>query len=245
MVLMTLAETEQADRAEAGVQGAAAPTLVPDLHAPDGPARPGERPPARERRSPVWWACLALLVAGGTVYWAKGPDVATSSLAASACAPSDWQTRVTLDQSRPELATTTLRSRNLVGPADAASCVDVSVACLQEGPYFEVRVASPGIGVREVGPLEIRSLSDELSAQLFRPTDGSDNAVRVVDKSAVELIAYALANSLGFRVPITFSNGDTAVAEFRSYHFASAVRPVLFACNMRSLQSEKPDEADD
>ena len=103
-----------------------------------------------------------------------------------------------------------------------------------------MRLASSAIGVREVGPLQIRNLKDELSAQLFRPTDGSETAVRVVDKSAVELIAYALANSLGFRVPITLTTGETAVAEFRSYHFLSAVRPVLFACNMRSLKEESP-----
>ena len=240
-------ETRHSDHAEAGAldaSGGAANAAAP-VDAPAEPRYLRENSGWRRRRGVL--LCLAVLLGAGTFYWTMAPDEPASSplFPASACPASDWQTRVTLDQSRPELATTTLRSRNLVGPAAAASCVDVSVACLQEGPYFEVRLASPAIGVREVGPLQIRSLKDELSAQLFRPTDGSETAVRIVDKSAVELIAYALANSLAFRVPITFATGDTAVAEFRSYHFLSAVGPVLFACNMRSLHGEKPEEVDD
>jgi len=241
MSQMAAFETEHADHTDSGAVDASghAPGLVDPPAARD---RLESRPGGRWRGSML---CLALLVGAGTLYWSKAHDEPVARFAVSACPASDWQTRVTLDQSRPELATTTLRSRNSIGPVDAASCVDVSVACLQEGPYFEVRLASSAVGVREVGPLQIRSLKDELSAHLFRPTDGSETAVRIVDKSAVELIAYALANSLGFRVPITFTTGDTAVAEFRSYHFLSAVRPVLFACNMRSLQAEKPEEVDD
>jgi hypothetical protein len=240
---MAVFETEHSDHADSGAVHAAARTT--DLV--DPPAGRGRVDARRAGRWPGSMLCLAVLVGAGTLYWSRAHDepVDRAAFPASACPASDWQTRVTLDQSRPELATTTLRSRNSIGPADASSCVDVSVACLQEGPYFEVRLASSAIGVREVGPLQIRNLKDELSAQLFRPTAGSETAVRVVDKAAVELIAYALANSLGFRVPITFATGDTAVAEFRSYHFLSAVRPVLFACNMRSLEVEKPEEVDD
>jgi len=238
---MAVFETEHSDHAESGAANASGrPRDVVDPSTQRG--RVNAR---RAGRWPGSMLCLALLAGAGTLHWSKAHDEPVDAFAASACPASDWQTRVTLDQSRPELATTTLRSRNSIGPAEAASCVDVSVACLQQGPYFEVRLASSAIGVREVGPLQIRSLKDELSAQLFRPTDGSETAVRIVDKSAVELIAYALANSLRFRVPITFATGDTAVAEFRSYHFLSAVRPVLFACNMRSLESEKAEEIDD
>jgi hypothetical protein len=238
---MAVFETEHSDHAESGAVNASGRSK--DLV--DPPTAPSRLHLRRAGRWPGSMLCLALLVGAGTLYWSKAHDEPVDAFAAGACPASDWQTRVTLDRSRPELATTTLRSRNSIGPADAASCVDVSVACLQQGPYFEVRLASSAIGVREVGPLQIRNLKDELSAQLFRPTDGSETAVRIVDKSAVELIAYALANSLGFRVPITFATGDTAIAEFRSYHFLSAVRPVLFACNMRSLQTEKPEEVDD
>ena len=74
---------------------------------------------------------------------------------------------------------------------------------------------------------------------------GAQTAVRVAEKEAVELIAYAIANSLAFRIPITFADGEAAVAEFKSYHFSTAVRPVLFACNMRSLQTEPPSEGDE
>jgi len=238
---MVVFGTEHSDLTDSGAADASGRATNP----PDPPAVRDRLKSRRGGRWPASMLCLALLVGAGTLYWSKAHDEPVDRFVASACPASDWQTRVTLDQSRPELATTTLRSRNSIGPGDAASCVDVSVACLQEGPYFEVRLASSAIGVREVGPLQIRSLKDELSAQLFRPTDGSETAVRIVDKSAVELIAYALANSLGFRVPITFTTGDSAVAEFRSYHFLSAVRPVLFACNMRSLQVEKPEEVDD
>jgi hypothetical protein len=242
MSQMAVVETERADHVDSvGEASARAPERI------DSSAGRGRFALRRGGRWPGSVLCLAVLVGAGTLYWSRAHDepVDRTAFPASACPASDWQTRVTLDQSRPELATTTLRSRNSVGPADASSCVDVSVACLQGGPYFEVRLASSAIGVREVGPLQIRNLKDDLSAQLFRPTDGSESAVRIVDKSAVELIAYALANSLGFRVPITFATGDTAVAEFRSYHFLSAVRPVLFACNMRSLEVEKPEEVDD
>jgi len=243
MTQMAVFETEHSDHADSGAIDAS-PRAT---HLVDPPLRRARFDSRRSGRWPGSMLCLALLVGAGTLYWSRAHDepVDRTALPASACPASDWQTRVTLDQSRPELATTTLRSRNSIGPLDAASCVDVSLACLQEGPYFEVRLASSAVGVREVGPLQIRNLKDELSAQLFRPTDGSETSVRVVDKSAVELIAYALANSLGFRVPITLTTGETAVAEFRSYHFLSAVRPVLFACNMRSLKDEKPEEIDD
>jgi hypothetical protein len=138
----------------------------------------------------------------------------------------------------------TLRSRNEVGGSDLRSCAEVRLACRQEGPYFEVRLSSPALAMREVGPLQIRNLHDELSARVFQPNAGGEGAVRIVDKPAVELIAFALASSLAFSVPMTFSSGDKATAEFKSYHFSTAVRPVLFACNMRKLQTDDDDGAD-
>ena len=96
--------------------------------------------------------------------------------------------------------------------------------------------------MRQIGPIEVRNLNDDLAAQVFAPPTGAQAAVRVAEKAAVELIAYAIANSLAFRIPITFVDGEAAMAEFRSYHFSTAVRPVLFACNMRSLQVEPPSE---
>ncbi len=96
-----------------------------------------------------------------------------------------------------------------------------------------------------IGPIEVRNLNDDLAAQVFAPVDGAQSAVRVADKEAVELIAYAIANSLSFRIPLTFASGEAAVAEFKSYHFSTAVRPVLFACSMRSLQIEPPSQEDE
>ena len=162
------------------------------------------------------------------------------SAAVPACAAADWHTELTLDRSRPELATTTLRSRNAVGPQGRASCAEVSFACRPDGPYFELRLSSPAPPMRQIGPIEVRNLNDDLAAQVFAPPAGAQTAVRVAEKEAVELIAYAIANSLAFRIPITFPGGERSVAEFKSYHFSTAVRPVLFACNMRSLQVEPP-----
>jgi hypothetical protein len=189
----------------------------------------------------IWLAPLGLaLVAAASFVCFRGTAGAPGAV--EACAAADWRTELTLDRSRPELAMTTLRSRNAVGPAGLATCVDVSFACRAEGPYFELRLASPTLQVSEIGPMQIRNLNDELAAQAFAPGNGPQAAIRVADKDAVELIAYAIANSLAFRIPITFSDGATGLAEFKSYHFSTAVRPVLFACNMRSLQLEQPSE---
>jgi hypothetical protein len=180
---------------------------------------------------------LVLLSAASSVYLRGSP-----SAAVPACAAADWRTELTLDRSRPELAITTLRSRNAVGPEGRAGCAEVSFACRSDGPYFELRVNSPALPMRQIGPIEVRNLNDDLAAQVFAPPDGAQTVVRVADKEAVELIAYAIANSLAFRVPITFADGEASNAEFKSYHFSTAVRPVLFACNMRSLQVEPPSE---
>ena len=180
---------------------------------------------------------LVLLAAASSVYLRGTP-----SAAVPACAAADWRTELTLDRSRPELATTTLRSRNAVGPEGQAACAEVSFACRPDGPYFELRSNSPALPMRQIGPIEVRNLNDDLAAQVLAPPAGAQTAVRVAEKAAVELIAYAIANSLAFRIPITFADGEAAVAEFKSYHFSAAVRPVLFACNMRSLQIEPPSE---
>jgi hypothetical protein len=181
---------------------------------------------------------LVLITTASAVYLRGSP-----SAAVPACATADWRTELTVDGSRPELASTTLQSRNAVGPGGLGACAEVSFACRPDGPYFELR--SPTSPMRQIGPIEVRNLNDELAAKVFGPTSGAQAAVRVTDKEAVELIAYAVANSLAFRIPITFANGEAAVAEFKSYHFSSAVRPVLFACNMRSLQIEPPSDDDE
>lgn len=204
----------------------------------------GNGPTARiARRLAVWLIppSLAVAAAVGLVSAPPGSRGAPAAIA-KACHASDWKSTVTLDGSQPEMAMAMLRSRNEVGASDMHSCVEVRLACRREGPYFEVRLSSPSLAMREVGPLQIRNLHDELSAQVFQPNAGGDDAVRIADKPAVELIAFALADSLAFSVPITFSTGDQAVAEFKSYHFSTAVRPVLFACNMRRLQSEDDDD---
>jgi len=206
-----------------------------------GVAGAGEtRPDIHFRGFALTWLVplgLVLVATASSVYLRGSP-----SAAVPACAAADWRTELTLDRSRPELATTTLRSRNAVGPEGRAACAEVSFACRPDGPYFELRLISPAPPMRQIGPIEVRNLNDDLAAQVFAPPAGAQMAVRVAEKEAVELIAYAIANSLAFRIPITFADGEAAVAEFRSYHFSAAVRPVLFACNMRSLQIEPPSE---
>ena len=207
---------------------------------------PGAAEPVRKadvRSFALTWLVplgLVLVAAASSVYLRGSP-----SAAAPACMAADWRTELTLDRSRPELAITTLRSRNAVGPDGQAGCAEVSFACRSDGPYFELRLNASSLPMREIGPIEVRNLNDDLAAQVFGPPDGVQTAVRVTDKDAVELIAYAIANSLAFRIPITFTNGEAAVADFKSYHFSSAVRPVLFACNMRSLQVQPPSDDDE
>src|SRR5947208_13639269 len=98
--------------------------------------------------------------------------------------------------------------------------------------------------MRQIGPIEVRNLNDDLAAQVFAPPAGAQTAVRVAEKEAVELIAYAIANSLAFRIPITFADGEAAVAGVKSYHFSTAVRPVLFGCNKRCPQTVPPSTVD-
>src|SRR5262245_20680308 len=156
----------------------------------------------------TWLIPIALVVtvAASSVYLRGSPNAAVP-----ACAAADWRTELTVDRSRPELATTTLQSRNAVGPEGQAGCAEVSFACRPDGPYFELR--SPASPMRQIGPIEVRNLNDDLAAKVFAPTSGAQAAVRITDKEAVELLAYAVANSLAFRVPITFANGEAAVAE--------------------------------
>jgi hypothetical protein len=210
-----------------------APALIPDPEADRRSARSGRF---------LWRTIgvpLGLLVLAGLGLMSS-PGVRHGSAASPAvCRASDWQTDLTVDGSRPELAMTTLRSKNTIGPP--GSCVDVRLACLRDGPYFEVRLASPGLRIRDVGPLQMRGLNEDLSARVFQ-SGGSEASVRIAGKEEVELIAFALANSLGFRVPITLSTGETGIADFRSYHFSTAVRPVLFACNMRMPQNDDSDD---
>ncbi len=229
-----------------------APALVPEAEpaqaATDGVPPTAGTPRAQASGRQTWATWLVPLglavLAGFGLMSSPGLRHGQAATAVAACQSADWQTTVAVDGSRPEKAMTTLRSRNAVGPAGAGSCVEVRLACLPEGPYFEVRLASPAPAIREVGPLQIRNLNDELSAQVFQPPGSSDSAVRIADKPAVELIAFALANSMAFRVPITLSTGDFGIADFKSYHFSSAVRPVLFACSMRALQNEDAEDED-
>jgi len=188
----------------------------------------------------TWLIPIALMViaSASSVYLRGSPNAAVP-----ACAAADWRTELTVDRSRPELASTSLQSRNAVGPEGHAGCAEVSFACRPDGPYFELRSASSPM--RQIGPIEVRNLNDDLAAKVFAPTSGAQGAVRIADKEAVELIAYAVANSLAFRIPITFAGGEAGVAEFKSYHFSSAVRPILYACNMRSLQIEPPSDDDE
>src|SRR5436189_3087523 len=86
------------------------------------------------RRFALTWAVplgLVIVATASSVYLRGSP-----SAAVPACAAADWHTELTLDRSRPELATTTLRSRNAVGPQGRADCAEVSFGCRPDGPLF-------------------------------------------------------------------------------------------------------------
>src|SRR5260370_34446181 len=107
-----------------------------------GVAGAGEtRPDIHSRGFALTWLVplgLVLVATASSVYLRGSP-----SAAVPACAAADWRTELTLDRSRPELATTTLRSRNAVGPQGQAACAEMSFARRPDGPYFYLRLISP------------------------------------------------------------------------------------------------------
>lgn len=153
------------------------------------------------------------------------------------CETSGWQTSITLDNTRPELVSTTLRAQNNVGPLSEHACVDAVFACLSDGPYFEVRIDSPSRSIREMGPITVDRAGNSLNLSVAGTLSGDGRAIRLNQKTAVEVLASELMDGYGFRIPLRYGDGSSAVAEFAPFDLFPAIRPLLLTCKMRFLRS--------
>jgi hypothetical protein len=170
--------------------------------------------------------------------WCRSDESARTE---SACVTSSWRTRITFDNSRPELVSTTLRSRNHISSHDDSGCVDVAFACRQDGPYFEVRVEPAGPQIDEKGPIVFEGFGDELSASASGSRSDDGRSIRISDKVAVEVLASLLMGRDSFVVRLSLSNGGNGIAQFDSVDLQSAIRPVVLACRMRFFRSVRED----
>jgi hypothetical protein len=205
---------------------------------------PPRTPTEGQRRNLGWIGFICLVgVAGGALFYFRGSDQLARSLSRTetACATSSWQTRVTLDNSRPELVSTTLRSRNHISSHEEKGCVDMAFACRAAGPYFEVRVEPGGPQINEKGAIILEGFGDELNASVSGSRSDDGKSIRISDKVAVEVLATLLMDRDSFAVRLNLSNGVDGVAHFESVDLPSAIRPVVLACRMRFFRSVRED----
>jgi hypothetical protein len=194
----------------------------------------------KPRQVNKWLAMILFLaVAAGVSVHFRGLNESPESKVRtdSACGRNGWKTSVTLDNTRPELVSSSLRSENDVGSRSAPACVDIIFACRPDGPYFEVRVDSMNRRITGMGPIVVSRIGDDLSLKVSGPPSDDGKAIRVSQKAAVEVLASELMDGYGFAIAIRFADGDVAVAQFASFELYSALRPVLLACKMRFLGS--------
>jgi hypothetical protein len=197
-------------------------------------------PKLKQRRAHKWLALVVLLAvaAGATVYF-RGLNRPTQSKirSDSACGRGGWKTSITLDNTRPELVSSTLRSENDLGPPSEPACVDVTFACGPDGPYFEVRIDSMIRRIIGIGPIVVGRTGDDLNLSVSGLPSEDGRAIRVSQRTGVEVLASELMDGYGFTILIRFADGDDAVAEFASLLLFPAIRPILLACKMRYLRS--------
>jgi hypothetical protein len=223
-----------------------------DIRQPEKPAHEpdtAQRPPhsfeslQKSPRHLRWlvWICVLAIGGGALIYFRP----ANQSAQGLACGTSGWRTDITLDHSRPELVSTTLRSQNAIGPQTEPRCVDISFACLKDGPYFELRLGSSGARIKEIGSLLVKLANDDVNVRVSGLISDDGNAIRVSEKIAVEVLASVL-NESSFAIPLTLADGENAVAQFYSFDLFPAIRPVLLTCKMRFFRSvrEGADDAD-
>jgi curved DNA-binding protein CbpA len=190
--------------------------------------------PAPYRRWSTW--ILPLVVAiGALIYFRQGNQPAQNR---ATCGTSVWRTNITLDHSRPELASTTLHSRNAIGPQPEPRCVDISFACLNDGPYFELRLGSSGARIKETERLLVKVTGEDVNVSVSGLISAEGNAFRISEKTAVEVLASVL-NDTSFDIPLTLADGEHAVAQFDALDLFPAIRPVLITCKMRFFRSAK------
>jgi hypothetical protein len=191
------------------------------------------------------WICVLAIGGGALIYFRPANQSAQGLAQTETCGTSGWRTNITLDHSRPELVSTTLRSQNAIGPQTEPRCVDISFACLKEGPYFELRLGSSGARIKEIGSLLVKVANNDVNVRVSGLISDDGNAIRVSEKTVVEVLASVLSES-SFAIPLTLADGENAVAQFYSSDLFPAIRPVLLTCKMRFFRSvrEGADDAD-
>jgi DnaJ domain len=196
-----------------------------------GAAHP-ELPSPDQGRARRWLAliCLIAIGAGALIYFrGLNQPAQTLSRTERTCGTSGWRTSVTFDNSRPELVSTTLRSRDHIGSQDEGKCIDVVFACRSDGPYFEVRVDPSGPQINGMRLILVGSTSDELNASLSVSMSDDGRSIRVSDKIAVEVLVSVLMDRDSFAIRLSFIDGGNAVVRIVSFDLSTAIRPVLLA----------------
>jgi hypothetical protein len=184
-----------------------------------------------------WLIPLLLIVVTGAIWLSfLGESARTVSRNQAECVTGTWRTRITFDDSRPELVSTTLRSRNRISSRGKNGCVDIAFACRSDGPYFEVRVEPQGPQIGKKGLIVVEGLGDELNASVsgWRSNDG--RSITISDKAVVEVLGSLLIDRGSFAVRLGLLEGGDAVAHFDSANLHSAIRPVMLACGRSGQQ---------
>src|SRR6266404_9296958 len=151
-----------------------------------------------------WIVSCFIGAAGGALLDCSGSD--QSPPGQGACVTSGWRTLVTFDNSRPELVSTTLRSRNRISSHDENGCVDIAFACRSDGPYFEVRVEPAGPQFNEKGSIVVEGFGDELTASVSGSRSDDGRSIRASDKIAVEVLGSLLMDHDSFAVRLGLSD---------------------------------------
>jgi DnaJ domain len=186
-----------------------------------------------------WLIPLLLIVVTGAIWLSfRGPGESARTVLRSEaeCVTGTWRTRITFDDVRPELVSTTLRSRNRISSRGKNGCVDIAFACRSDGPYFEVRVEPQGPQIGKKGLIVVEGLGDELNASVsgWRSNDG--RSITISDKAVVEVLGSLLIDRGSFAVRLGLLDGGDAVANFDSANLHSAIRPVMLACGRSGQQ---------
>jgi hypothetical protein len=197
-----------------------------------------QAPRGKQRRIYRWLVLICgVTILGGLLSYYRGWPGQQEVQPRPTCGSSAWRTSVTLDNTRPDLVSTMLQAQNDVGRASEPTCVDAVFACRSDGPYFEVRVNSPSRSIREMGPIIVDRAGESLNLSVSGMPSDDGRAIRLNQKAVVEVVASELMDSYGFKIPLRFGDGDSAVAEFASFDLFPAIRPLLLTCKMRFLRS--------
>ena len=204
-----------------------------------GSAKPLRRT-ADQGRYRKWLILLLLIVVtGGTWLSFRGPgqSARTGSRSEAECVTGTWRTRVTFDDSRPELVSTTLRSRNRISSHDKNGCVDIAFACRSDGPYLEVRVEPQGPQIGKKGLIVVEGSGDnELKASVLGWRSNDGRSLTISDKAVVEVLGSLLMDRGSFAVRFGLLDGGDAVAHFDSANLPAAIHPVMLACTRLGQQ---------